>query len=321
MAAAAASAAVKTVTTVPGPRPTLGPNVVAVLERCCPRSPTSTDETGRRVWAEAVAEAVATRFPDTTEALRQVRRIASNCKTNAERLGQLPPDELAAMTSEQMAGGKRRRVDRGWPEPPAVLPGFPPDRDGWAAATERSLTIVVLAHDKVKRAAFEHVFRSVPRVSVVIGDVRTVHADGAVDVFLSSANEFGNMDGGVDRVYAEMFGWSYGEPYHDANPLQRMIREVAGPDAGFASIPVGEALLVPAGTVSFIAAPTMRYPGAHAPGNRSTFKGARAAFTLWRATDGIPRATTIPFGTDWGGLPYDVAAAQMWEAFVEAWTL
>ena len=51
------------------------------------------------------------------------------------------------------------------------------------------------------------------------------------------------------------------------------------------------------------------------------YAGAKAAFALWRATDGAPRAAMAPFGTDWGGLPYEVSAAQMHEAFLEAWTL
>jgi hypothetical protein len=163
---------------------------------------------------------------------------------------------------------KRRRGLEGWPELPAEPPLFADGADAWALEPDRTLTIVLLNKPDELVAFFREHFGVMPRVVIRNGNVEDLHAAREVDCFLSSANSYGNMDGGIDRTYAELLGWSYGEPYHDANPLQLAIAERArietGDDTneGWGLFEVGKAILVREDPVSLIAAPTMQIPGA-----------------------------------------------------------
>eukprot|EP01050_Picozoa_sp_SAG11_P008055 SAG11_NODE_691_length_7699_cov_3.868026_12_plen_116_part_00 len=80
-----------------------------------------------------------------------------------------------------------------------------------------------------------------------------------------------------------------------------------------------------------LATPTMdgliERPGALSIGSRNIYFAALAAFRVWRnwggdrVVDGHIDAVAMPiFGTGYGRVPVWVAAAQMWEAFVDAWT-
>lgn len=163
---------------------------------------------------------------------------------------------------------KRRRGLEGWPELPAEPQQFADGADAWALEPDRTLTIVLRNKpDKVVDAFRKH-FGEMPRVEIRRGNVEDLHAAREIDCFLSSANSYGNMDGGIDRTYAQLLRWSYGEPYHDANPLQLAIAELArtetGDDAneGWGLFEVGKAIVVRDDPVSLIAAPTMQIPGA-----------------------------------------------------------
>ena len=47
---------------------------------------------------------------------------------------------------------------------------------------------------------------------------------------------------------------------------------------------------------------------------------ALAAFRVWREREEVASVACPMFGTGWGRVPPWVAAAQMWEAFVQAWS-
>ena len=71
-----------------------------------------------------------------------------------------------------------------------------------------------------------------------------------------------------------------------------------------------------------VAAPTMKTPGAilsTTPHNRTVYRATLAAMKAWRECDEIGSLAMPMFGTGWGSVPAWVAAAQVWEAFVDAW--
>ena len=139
--------------------------------------------------------------------------------------------------------------------------------------------------------------------------------------FVSPANTMGNMDGGIDRALADHLGWSYGRPYHTANPLQLAIDTLKGETD--ARLDIGQAILV-LNKVSekghLIAAPTMVLPSKIPVNSRVVHDAALAAFGIWRDHDGIRCIRMPAFGTGFGRVPGEIAAAQMFEAFCTAWS-
>jgi O-acetyl-ADP-ribose deacetylase (regulator of RNase III) len=119
-------------------------------------------------------------------------------------------------------------------------------------------------------------FRGVPQVSISQGDIFGVTADAIV----SPANSFGYMDGGIDLVYSQFFGWEV------EDRLRAIILEKYDGE-----IPVGQAEIVPTAhkTIPFlISAPTMRVPmnvanTAHA---YLAFRAALCAVRAWNMTAG-----------------------------------
>lgn len=147
------------------------------------------------------------------------------------------------------------------------------------------------------------------------------------------------MDGGIDRIYADHFKWPYGRPYKDVNPLQQEIDVKYGL---FKQIPIGDAILVPVtyrtaevdttkqldasdlrSVRYLIAAPTMVRPEEIEKGSRIVYDASLAAFRAWRRNVTAHRIKSLAmpsFGTGYGNVPPVIAAKQMWEAFVTAWS-
>jgi O-acetyl-ADP-ribose deacetylase (regulator of RNase III) len=284
-----------------------------------------------------------------------LRNLVHNLRCNGPALALYGPAELAALSVEQLAEDSRelrlrevtgRRFDhrdleaeRPWhssySHPPPMLSG----ESAWRTSRQR-LVFCVRKTDAESRRALSHYFNQVPRVEIRSGNILAM--DGVVDAFISPANTIGNMDGGIDRAYAQHFGWSFGRPYQDVNPLQRMIDAKYGTRA---ELPIGDCIVapveplpeadsgasLPAGrSVRFlIAAPTMVTPGPIPLASRIPYQSTLAAFRACRERDcdsqGAPggpciKAVACPmFGTGWGKVPPWVAAAQMWEAFTVAW--
>lgn len=96
--------------------------------------------------------------------------------------------------------------------------------------------------------AWHEQFAGIADVDVSLGDIFDLTADAVV----SPANSFGFMDGGIDLVYSQRFGWQLQER------LQHLLR--AEHDG---ELPVGQAVIVPTDDrdIPFlISAPTMRVP-------------------------------------------------------------
>jgi multimeric flavodoxin WrbA len=53
--------------------------------------------------------------------------------------------------------------------------------------------------------AWGHHFKDIDEVKISVGDIFELTAN--VDAIVSPANSFGYMDGGIDRVYLDRFGW------------------------------------------------------------------------------------------------------------------
>ncbi len=104
----------------------------------------------------------------------------------------------------------------------------------------------------------------------------TVHRgsifDSACDAVVSPANSFGFMDGGIDLLYSEYFGW------HVQDRVQEAIREVH-----HGELLVGAAEIVETDNEDLpflIAAPTMRVPTILPGDTVSPYLAARAALLL-----------------------------------------
>ncbi len=91
-------------------------------------------------------------------------------------------------------------------------------------------------------------FAGLANVEISTGDIFDITADAIV----SPANSFGFMDGGIDLVYSQRFGWELQER------LQEKIRE-----EHYGDLPVGHAVVVATydDEIPFlVSAPTMRIP-------------------------------------------------------------
>lgn len=139
----------------------------------------------------------------------------------------------------------------------------------------------------------------------------------AADIVISPANCTGRMDGGIDQVYIDRFGWQI------EHRLMRDIRTLYG-----GRLPIGDAHLITtydAALPLLICAPTMDWP----PGNVATTQNAFFAFSaalLCAVTDGVQALGRTPtllvpgLATATGRMPGPVCAEQMrraWDA-VEA---
>jgi O-acetyl-ADP-ribose deacetylase (regulator of RNase III) len=153
-------------------------------------------------------------------------------------------------------------------------------------------------------------FRGVPRVSITQGDIFGVTADAIV----SPANSFGYMDGGIDLVYSQFFGWEV------EDRLRAIILEKYDGE-----IPVGQAEIVPTAhkTIPFlISAPTMRVPmnvanTAHA---YLSFRAALCAVRAWnqKKQEGVGTIKSIlcpGLCTGEGRMSFERSARQMRAAY------
>jgi len=236
-------------------------------------------------------------------------------------LSQVPPAALVTLTSDELAEGtsvwhERRLVRRsGWPETEGALLALPSD-SAWHCAVTKSLVIVDL-EPEIHRE-FKAAFAGIPRVYVARGDIFTVVPDCPADAYMSSANTIGNMDGGIDRAFADKFGWSYGRPFCEPNPLQLAIDEVKGRGH---PLSLGEAITVRDGRHCLIAAVSMEDPNYPIPPGSVVIRDAcKAGFARWRADPAISVLRCQAFGTNYGKVPPSVAARQMLEGLIHAWS-
>lgn len=103
----------------------------------------------------------------------------------------------------------------------------------------------VRAHQKILQ-------NHIPNSQFILEDVRKIDAD----IYVSPANSYGYMDGGIDKVYSEMFP-----------NIQKIVQDeidkisTAKTRYGKPFLPVGSALIVPLPNKKYmIVAPTMDFP-------------------------------------------------------------
>ena len=152
--------------------------------------------------------------------------------------------------------------------------------------------------------AWKEIFRGVSdNISIIHGSIFDVECDTIV----SPANSFGFMDGGIDLVISEYFGW------HIEEHLQKLIK----------SIPVGELLVGQAALIetgdaripSLISAPTMRVP-LEIQNTVNIYLAMKAILTV--ANDSVVEVLAIPgLGTGCGQVDPTSSARQMLRAFEE----
>lgn len=157
--------------------------------------------------------------------------------------------------------------------------------------------------------AWQRHFAGVPHVVPATGDVFGV----PVDAVVSPANSFGFMDGGIDRVYSERFGWH----------VQDRLRELIARDWD-GELPIGLALVVETGATDIrflVAAPTMRAPVSVA-GTLNAYLSFRAVLRAVRRFNqqrpgAIASVASPGMGTGTGEMPANLCAKQMRAAWDE----
>jgi O-acetyl-ADP-ribose deacetylase (regulator of RNase III) len=170
------------------------------------------------------------------------------------------------------------------------------------------LRIVLRAIDYGLVHAWEQSFRGVAQVEASQGSILTRRADAIV----SPANSFGYMDGGLDLVYSQHFGWDV-----EGRVRRRLLAEYDG------ELPVGQALIVPTENADIpllISAPTMRVP-MNVAGTTNAYLAFRAVLITIRDHNRTARGPPIHtvlcpgLGTGEGRMPHDRCARQMRAAY------
>jgi O-acetyl-ADP-ribose deacetylase (regulator of RNase III) len=165
----------------------------------------------------------------------------------------------------------------------------------------RKLRVIIFDANKevVDALASEARHRAIPDcldIEFIHGDVRVIEADA----YVSPANAFGWMDGGIDAVYAAM--------WPDAQPIvHEAIRW-----RPFGELPIGMAdmVAVDEGRRYLIIAPTMRLPR-DAVGADHIMTAMRAALMKAFANFSIGTVAIPGLGTGSGAMPPRFAAAAM----------
>jgi len=145
-------------------------------------------------------------------------------------------------------------------------------------------------------------FLPYPEVKILCDNILNVAECSVV----SPANSFGRMDGGIDLVYANYFGWDLQERVMDA--IDRLPRAI---------LPVGSSIIVKTNHKKIpylIVSPTMRTPEP-VPASNAYFA---MSSTLKVAHQNPKKIKTIfcpGLGTGVGKIPYADAAKEMASAY------
>ena len=295
------------------------------LKSVCPLRSASAEE--QLQWARSVYAALLLECRGDDRALvGKLRTLLHNLAGNGPNLAHHTPAHLAGLNAAQLGEGSRaakrqKQIKNGGWRPVDWDVGVDVARAGPWGASGKELVFVVLRQDNAD--VFTRCFAGLGNVRVEVGSIEGQRR--VVDAFVSPANTVGNMDGGIDAVYASMFGWSAGRPYRDPNPLQLAIDQRNGLAVGGqhlvkeSELPIGEAILCTVdSTTSLIAAPTMVTPGKIKVNSRVVYRACRAAFAVWRDAAAVVSVACPSFGTGFGGVPMENAAMQMRDALIDA---
>ena len=156
--------------------------------------------------------------------------------------------------------------------------------------------------------AWTKYFAGIEQIVVSCGDIFDLDADAIV----SPANSFGFMDGGIDLVYSNYFGWD----------LQERLRAILAKEHD-GELPVGQAVIVETlhERIPFlISAPTMRVPMwvANTVNAYLAFRATIRAVRKHNKESAHPIGTVLccGLGTAIGGISPAVCAKQMAAAYL-----
>ncbi len=175
---------------------------------------------------------------------------------------------------------------------------------------------------KIKLVAYElPLFEAFEQYCTGISDLEIIHGsilDVTADAYVSPANSYGFMDGGIDALYCEHFG----------DEIQSRVREAILYQK-HGELLVGDALIVETGHDTpryLIAAPTMRVPMILGPETISPYLAMRAiillirrgAFPASQQISSIVKSVAVPgLGTGIGRIPPEVCAKQVRQAILD----
>ena len=145
-------------------------------------------------------------------------------------------------------------------------------------------------------------FLSFPEVKIFCDNILNV-AECAV---VSPANSFGRMDGGIDLIYADYFGWDLEERVMDA------IDRLPG-----AILPVGSSIIINTNHKRIpylIVSPTMRTPEI-VPSSHAYFALSSTLKVTHQYAEKIDKIFCPGLGTGVGRIPYSDAANEMAKAY------
>ena len=169
------------------------------------------------------------------------------------------------------------------------------------------MKITLCYRDEPLGEAWRHCFEGLDEVSIVEGDICQL----ACDAVVSPANSFGFMDGGLDLLLSERFGWDLQDRVMKAIQ-SRPMRELL----------IGEAIIVPTEDLRvpwLIAAPTMRVP-MRIRNSIHAYLAMKAILIAAKSHQGEVPITHVAIpglGTGVGHLAPQVSAAQMAKAYRE----
>lgn len=152
--------------------------------------------------------------------------------------------------------------------------------------------------------AWENAFSDFSEVYVHEADILSI----AENTIVSPANSYGFMDGGIDRLYTEFFGFK---------PQEEIQRHIATRSEGY--LPVGTAVVVPTGHKRIpymISAPTMMSPGA-VPASNCFFAMAAILNAASRNPREISRVYCPGLATLTGRVEEELAADEMAKAYAK----
>lgn len=169
------------------------------------------------------------------------------------------------------------------------------------------MTITLCYREESLGDAWRYAFDGLEAVKIVDSDICHLPCDAIV----SPANSFGFMDGGLDHLLSDRFGWDLEKRVQKAIQ-SRPMRELL----------IGEAIIVPTEDVKvpwLICAPTMRVP-MRIKTSVNAYLAMKAILIAARSHDheiGIEHVAIPGLGTGVGHLSPEVAATQMAKAYRE----
>jgi len=141
-------------------------------------------------------------------------------------------------------------------------------------------------------------------------DVRTLKN---IDAFVSPANSYGWMNGGIDGIYSEMFP-------NVQKKVQNKIAETVGPTNNYhiPTLPIGMAVMVNVTNhIKLICAPTMFTPMNIEKKTDNIYHAMYAILEVCESLPSTARVAIPGMGTGVGGLKAEVSANQIRKAFVD----